>query len=144
MNSKLIILIIFIVLTISGALFFMNRNTKTVPSDMSLWEDYEVITKTIEGKKLRLVVADNSERRQKGLMYVRKPVQDFDGMIFIFEKKEMHTFWNMNTFEDLTIYWMDDENVTGKSDLPSIEKSKNTVTVSSPKPVNIVIEVIKE
>ncbi len=143
MNSKLIILIIFILLTIPGVLFFMNRNTKNAPSDMSLWEDYKIVTRTIEGKKLRLVVADTNERRQKGLMYVRKPVHNFDGMIFIFKNKEPHTFWNMNTFEDLTIYWMADDTVTGKSDLPSVEKSKEIVTVSSPKRVNIVVEVIK-
>ena len=143
MNSKLIYFIVFIIIISTGALFFINRNISKPPVSPSLWANYEIITKTIEGKKLRLVVADNYERRQRGLMNVRKPVKNFDGMIFIFAKKEIQTFWNMNTFEDLTLYWMEDDIITGTSDLPSIEKSKEIIRVSSPKPVNIVVEVIQ-
>lgn len=142
MNKKIII-IIFLVLVVIIAAVFIQKQAPKPQADEALWENYEVIEKEIDGKELKLVVADNYERRQQGLMYVRKPVEEFDGMIFLFEDKELHTFWNMNTFEDLTLYWMDDETIVGTSELPSIEKSKEIVRVSSPKPVNIVIEVIK-
>src|SRR3989338_4541345 len=96
----------------------------------------------VEGKELKFVVADNPARFEKGLMFVRKPV-DFDGMYFKFPDKQEQHFWNMNTFEDLDLYWYNDDKLLGKSFLPSIEKSKNTLTASSPGEVNIVIEVIR-
>jgi hypothetical protein len=41
---------------------------------------------------------------------------------------------------DLKLYWIDKGKVTGTSQLPSIEKSKSTVTVSSPGKADTVIE----
>ncbi len=142
MKTTLPLIIIVFSVILAIVFFFINKNINKQPADGSLWENYKIVIKTIEGKKLRLVVADTPERRQKGLMFVRKPVNDFDGMIFIFQNKEPLTFWNMNTYEDLKLYWMDDDTIVGTSDLPSIEKSKEVVTVSSPRPANIVIEEI--
>lgn len=75
-------------------------------------------------------------------MNYRKPV-DFDGMLFILPNKNIQTFWNENTYMDLNLYWLDDDRVVGVSFLPSIEVSKGIVYVSSPKPANKVIELIK-
>jgi len=75
-------------------------------------------------------------------MFYKKPV-DFDGMIFIFSDKRERRFWNKNTYLDLDIYWLDENMVVGKVFLPSIEKSKETVTIDSSKAVNKVIEIIK-
>lgn len=108
----------------------------------SLWENYEIIEREVNGKKLKLVVADTPEKLQKGLMFVRKKTDEFDGMIFLFETAKTQSFWNMNTFVELDIYWMRDDKVVGKSELPSVERS-GIVTVTSPEKVNIVIEVIK-
>ena len=74
-------------------------------------------------------------------MFYKKPV-DFDGMIFIFQNKEIRSFWNENTYLDLNLYWMDDNKVVGKSILPSILKSKEIITVNSGKKVNKVVEII--
>ena len=46
-----------------------------------------------------------------------------------------------NTLIDLDILWIDGEKVVGKSFLPSIEKSKEIVTVESPKSADKVIEI---
>ena len=138
-------LIIFLIL-IASYFWYVKSSEPSETNEAiqkPLWNDYEIQTRTIDGKRLRLVVADTPEKWQKGLMYVRKPVKDFDGMIFIFPEKQMQSFWNQNTFEDLTLYWMNDDTVVGKSELPSIEKSKKTITVSSQEPVNIVVEVIE-
>ena len=67
---------------------------------------------------------------------------DGDGMIFLFPEKQVRTFWNMNTYLDLDVYWLDGNQVIGKDYLPSIEKSGKTVTIFSPKPVNRVIEIV--
>lgn len=143
MNRKsfFIILICLALISIGFFIFKKSNEEKTLPND-SLWENYEVLKKTINGEELRLVVADTPERWQKGLMFVRKPTVEFDGMIFIFPDYEYRTFWNLNTFEDLTLYWMKDDTVSSTTQLPSIEKSNDIVRVSSSEPVNIVVEVI--
>ena len=96
---------------------------------------------SINNKNYCLLTASNQEQWGKGLMFYKKPV-DFDGMIFIFPDRQIRNFWNKNTYLDLDIYWMNDEKVVGKSFLPSILKSKETVIVKSPDKVNRVVEII--
>ena len=86
--------------------------------------------------------AKTSEEWQKGLMFVKKPV-DYDGMIFIFPDKQIRSFWNKNTFVDLEVYWLDDDKIIGKEELPSIIKTKTVKVITSPLPVNKVVEIIK-
>jgi len=100
------------------------------------------LTYKIDSKNYCLLTANNQAEWGKGLMFYKKPV-DFDGMIFIFPSKQIQNFWNKNTYLDLNLYWMDDEKVVGKSVLPSILKSKETITVNSGKEVNRVVEIIK-
>jgi len=96
----------------------------------------------IEGNVYKLRIAKNPQEWEKGLMFVKKPL-DYDGMIFIFPEKQVRYFWNKNTFVDLKLYWLDGKEIIGKDFLPSIEKTKTILVVSSKKPVNGVIEIIK-
>ncbi|GBD34309.1 Capsule biosynthesis protein CapA [bacterium HR35] len=96
----------------------------------------------INNKIYLLKIADEPLEWERGLMFVRKPI-DFDGMIFIFPDKQIRSFWNKNTLVDLDIYWLDDDKIIGKDFLPSIEKTKGIYTITSPVPVNKVIEIIK-
>lgn len=97
---------------------------------------------SLENKKYKLLIADEEREWVQGLMFIRKPV-DFDGIIFIFPDKKIRTFWNKNTFVDLDVYWIDDDKVIGKTFLSSIEKTKEIKTISSPLPVDKVIEIIR-
>ena len=65
-------------------------------------------------------------------------------LIFLFPNKEYQKFWNKNTYLDLDIYWFDDVKLVSQDFLPSIEKSKEVIMVSSPQPVNRVIEIVKK
>jgi len=96
----------------------------------------------INNKNHCLLTANNQEQWKKGLMFYKKPV-DFDGMIFIFPGKEIRSFWNKNTYMDLDLYWMDGNKVMEKSYLPSIDKSKEIITVGSKIKVNKVVEIIR-
>lgn len=102
----------------------------------------KVITYQLNGKNYRLLTANNPQELEKGLMYYRK-LDKIDGMIFFFPDKQIRSFWNKNTFMDLDLYWLSNDVVIGKSFLPSIEKSKDIVVLSSPNEVNKVIEIIK-
>jgi len=96
----------------------------------------------MEGRTYHLLVADTPAEREKGLMNIREK-KGFDGMIFIFSKKDYQTFWNKNTYLDLDLYWIDGKNIVGKSFLPSIEESKSIVRENSPGKIDKVIEIIR-
>lgn len=73
----------------------------------------------------------------------KKELKGADGMMFIFPDKDYRTFWNMNTYLDLDVYWIDGDRVVGKDYLPSILKSKEIITVESRVKVNKVIEIVR-
>jgi uncharacterized membrane protein (UPF0127 family) len=104
-----------------------------------------LISYSLEGKTYKLLIAKMPFEYQKGLMFYRdkKELKGADGMIFIFSDKNYRTFWNKNTFLDLEVYWIDGKKVVGKDFLPSIEKTKEIFTVSSPKPVDKVVELVR-
>lgn len=93
----------------------------------------------------RLLVADTPQKWEQGLMFVRskKDIGGLDGMLFIFPESSERMFWNKNTVSDLNLYWINNNKQVGIDFLPSIEKSDQVVTVSSPEKVNKVIEIIK-
>jgi len=115
--------------------FYLNNNFQI--ANMS----ERLIPYELENKIYLLREAKTPEEWQKGLMFVKKPV-DYDGMIFIFPDKQIRSFWNQNTFVDLEVYWLDDDKIIGKDKLESIEKTKIVKTIQSPGPVNKVIELI--
>ncbi len=107
--------------------------------------DYEIIDYQIQSKNYRLLVADTPSKWEQGLMYVRSTsdIRGADGMIFLFNDASVKSFWNKNTVSDLDVYWILDDAVVGTGFLPSIEKSNSLVTISSPKGVNKVVEIVK-
>jgi len=111
--------------------------------ERALWDGFKVEKMEIEGDEYHLILAENQDQWSKGLMYIHRPF-DYDGMVFKFEEASSRRFWNENTYEDLKLYWILDDEVIGKSDLPSIEKSGEIVTVGSPGPVDTVVEIIKK
>ncbi len=104
----------------------------------------EFINYSINNSRYKLLVADEQNEWQKGLMFYKdkKELKGGQGMIFIFPDKQIRTFWNKNTYLNLDLYWMNDEEIVGKSFLPSILKSKEIVVVKPPKEVNRVIEIV--
>ena len=102
----------------------------------------ETLDYKIKNKIYKLLIADSPKEWERGLMDIRK-LNNADGMIFLFPDKKPRVFWNKNTYVDLDIYWMFDDKVVGRDFLPSINKSNGVVYVSSPVPVNKVVELIK-
>jgi len=116
--------------------FYLNENFQIEKMSERL-VPYE-----LENKIYLFREAKTKEEWQRGLMFVKKPV-DYDGMIFIFPDKQIRSFWNQNTYLDLEVYWLDDDKIIKKDNLPSIIKTQKPLIITSPKPVNKVIEVIK-
>lgn len=146
---------------------FFNSNKDSYQSYISFSKDYfsknfqikknseSLLRYNLNGRFLLLKIADEPQEWEQGLMFIKKDdicgglrkingcLRSFDGMIFLFPNKQVRYFWNKNTFVDLDVYWLDDNKVIGKSFLPSIEKTKEIITISSNFPVNKVIEIIK-
>lgn len=99
----------------------------------------------LSNKTYKLLTAKNSSEWSRGLMFYKSKseLKDADGMIFIFPDKQVRTFWNMNTYLDLDVYWLSDDKIVGKDYLPSIKKSKEIITVESKEIVNKVVEIVK-
>lgn len=104
--------------------------------------EFNIILYPLEGSTRRLYVADTPAKWTKGLMNYRR-LNGIDGMIFMFPLRMQQSFWNENTYLNLTIYWIDGGKVIGTSDLPSIEKTKKALIVNSPGPVDKVVEIVK-
>ncbi len=92
-------------------------------------------------RECRLLVADTPEKHERGLMH-RRSLVGYDGMVFLYKDKAVRHFWNKNTYLELYVYWIEGDKLVGKSYLPPEDKA-GTVIVSSPKPVDTVVELLK-
>lgn len=135
------IVVVWTIIILIGIAVYFQYDTKQ-QNNNALWDDYETIIMEIEGKEYTLIIADTSERRQQGLMHVRKPVE-YDGMVFRFPDKQKQTFWNKNTLVDLVLIWIRDGEVIGKSKLPSTAKNKDIISIDSPEEVDTIVELIQ-
>ncbi len=133
--KKIVFFFLLIIFLFFGFLIFLK--TKKPPTTIFF---------PLEGKKYRLLVAKDPISWQKGLMFYKnkKELNGADGMIFIFPDKDFRSFWNKNTYLNLDVYWLDGDKIVGKDFLPSILKTKNIYSISSPEKVNRVIEIVAE
>ena len=62
------------------------------------------------GKNIFIVeIAKTPEERKTGLMF-RNTLDPHHGMLFVFEKSDIHGFWMHNTFIPLDMLWIDAQN----------------------------------
>lgn len=89
-------------------------------------------------KKIDIELALDDAEREQGLMY-RKSMDDNKGMLFIFDKEELQSFWMKNTIMPLDIMY-----VNSKFEIEQIYKNTTPFSensVPSDKPVLYVLEV---
>ncbi|MFJ8236500.1 DUF192 domain-containing protein [Ureibacillus sp. NPDC094379] len=71
----------------------------------------KTIVRILSGMKetlLTVYVANTQEKREKGLMFVKKLPED-QGMLFVFPEKVYDGFWMKNTFIPLSIAFIDSD-----------------------------------
>ena len=75
-------------------------------SGLEKFEKKEIVIEGAEGKlTLKAEIARTSAQQQQGLMY-RKELKDGEGMLFIFERDEVLSFWMKNTLIPLSIAYI--------------------------------------
>lgn len=134
-------IIIGISILVGASFLFMAKDSaeSEQPQTQPMFADYEKKTITVNNKQVKVWIADTPEKQARGLMYVTT-LDDGQGMLFVFPNYAVRTFWNKNTLIPLDIVWMKDDTVKGVSALPAVQGESTTV-VSSPEPVNRVLEV---
>ncbi|MEN3033979.1 MAG: DUF192 domain-containing protein [Aquificaceae bacterium] len=96
---------------------------------------------SIEARECKLLTARTPQEHSQGLMH-RRTLDNYDGMVFIYESAEPRQFWNMNTHLDLILYWFRGGRLIGVSELKPIEQH-GLMIVSSPEPVDMVVELLR-
>lgn len=89
-------------------------------------------------KVIDVEIADNDDERTQGLMY-RKSMDDTKGMLFIFQKEEIQSFWMKNTIMSLDIMYVNSKKEIVKMYKNTTPFSENSIR--SDKPATYVVEV---
>lgn len=138
--TKMILIIISIgsMLAVAVLGVFLWRRYSHELSPLSSYTTQNI---TVGNTAMRVFLADTEEKRTRGLMHITDLPKD-SGMLFLFTDTALRTFWNKNTLIDLDIVWIAGGKIVGISQLPSITRSGSVVLVSSPEPVDRVLEVL--
>lgn len=129
-------LIFSTVILMVGAFLFIefNRETKNGISNT------ERPAVEINGRVIGVEIADSFEKQRQGLSD-REELTQGTGMLFVWDNKQVRTFWMKNMYFPLDIIWITDGQVVNISENlpPEGEVPKNTY--SSIFPVDYVLEV---
>src|SRR3989344_6137269 len=101
----------------------------------------ENATVTINGHKLELTVADSQEEKEIGLSETNSLPQE-KGMIFLFEKPGLYSFWMKNMkFPIDIIYINNDQIVTIQNNVQPVKEQESPTVYTSTEPADKVLEI---
>ena len=101
-----------------------------------------IIAAKIGNRTYNLEVSDNDEERAQGLSG-RKSMDERSGMLFIFQDKEIRSFWMKEMYFPLDFIWLDDDLIVDLSENippPKNGDTSNLEIITPLKPVDKVIE----
>ena len=95
----------------------------------------------VDNRAYRLAVADTPEEREQGLQGCHQ-VPERSGMLFVFENRQIPTFWMKGMVIPIDIVWVREGKVVGiKANLPPLTNQTDNPQVYSPSiPIDAVIE----
>lgn len=93
------------------------------------------------GYRLKVEIADTQEARARGLMF-REHLDEGMGMLFIFEKPDILSFWMKNTLIPLSIAFFDEnQTLLNIEDMHPVQKERNLPSFKSKAPAKYALEV---
>lgn len=127
-----LILVLFC-LVVTGIWFPEIRSLLTAPSGSGPTVEFPT------GKIVTVEIADSQAEHVQGLSG-HAPLEDDEGMLFIFSNKEIQGFWMKDMLFAIDIIWMDGERIVGFQQDAQPENPAKTIYYS-PEPVDHVLEV---
>jgi uncharacterized protein len=129
--------------------FIIKKNTikYDTPNNIKIINPYEfkkegeLTFSTSDNKLIKFInieIANTEEKRMQGLMF-REKMQENEGMLFIFDGEDVHSFWMKNTILPLDIIF-----INSRKEIVTIHKNATPYSeqsLSSFKPVLYVVEV---
>ncbi|MBI1866362.1 MAG: DUF192 domain-containing protein [Candidatus Staskawiczbacteria bacterium] len=115
MNSKILLITIFVLIFFLSALFLFFQNQfgknglSAGPLRRSSSESNRQGKVCFKEYCFDVKLAQNSAERTKGLMF-QKTLEQNKGMLFLFDKEARYSFWMKNTLIPLDIIWIDKDN----------------------------------
>ncbi len=125
--------------------FIMKKLLLLTAMTLSLWgcnffNPMTVTTVTLGDQTFSCEIADSQSKREHGLME-REQLPENHGMLFVFEKLDVHTFWMKNTPLALDIIWIDEHDQVSHFVTAQPCETKICPTFSSDKKAKYVLEV---
>lgn len=116
MNKNLVLSSVFILLVIILVILFFLKNKISILDQENTGRSQFIFAK-VNDINLTLEVADTFIKRAKGLSG-REGISDDQGMLFVFKKPDLHSFWMKGMKFSIDIVWIDEN-------LKIVEISKN-------------------
>lgn len=92
---------IFVILIFSFLLFFLGCTPNKLPT-----KDFTILKNDGSSISVKAEIADTPEQRNFGFME-RKKIPDGTGMLFVFDRDQILSFWMKNTPHPLSIAYID-------------------------------------
>jgi len=105
MKSKEISIVVILFILVIGFSYFYNLDRNINNESGSSGINFVCFDNV---NCIEVEIVDNSEERQKGLMF-RENLDRDKGMLFIFDSSGVYPFWMKNTLIPLDIIWIDSE-----------------------------------
>lgn len=108
-KKNLIVLGVVSLVLVGVYLIFRPVNSTVSLSKNSESEFYKSQTSVfIGGMTIKIEIADTEALREKGLSGHR-PLKENEGMLFVFEKPDIYSFWMKDMLFPIDILWLDSE-----------------------------------
>lgn len=127
-------IILSIILLVGSFLLFQSR--QSIFPDTTVQSSFV----KINGHIIKVEIADDFEEQKQGLSDRESLCEDC-GMLFVFPRKQVRSFWMKNMNFPIDIIWIQDKKIVHISENLSPEGEAPEETYSSILPVNYVLEV---
>lgn len=109
--KKFAVQVIALLLVTTGAIYFYNPTGGLKGIDLPFAPQKAMYKNLkINGKTIKVEIADTKEKRSKGLGG-RESLEDDSGMLFIFPDSKKHSFWMKGLKFSLDFVWIKDNKV---------------------------------
>lgn len=109
-KTSVLIIGLIVMMGVLGAAILFSQSVidQTSGSATKTLENQEHVDVMLGGMPLRIVIADTTATRYRGLSGIQR-LEDDEGMLFVFDRPDILEFWMKDMEIPLDIMWFDEE-----------------------------------